>query len=59
MSPAFNIDGVPDIMGFIPENDFLVEQLSAEKTFDVAFVLDSGDIRRTGIDVNAVAKNCH
>ena len=54
---AFNIDGVPDIMGFIPDHDFLTSQLAENARFDVAFVLDSGDLRRTGIDVAAIS-NC-
>lgn len=53
---AFNIDGVPDIMGFIPDSDFLTTSLPEHKIFDVAFVLDSGDINRTGIDVHSVAR---
>ena len=52
---AFNADGVPDIMGFIPHNDFLVSSLPEDARFDVAFVLDSGDIRRAGIDVAQIA----
>ncbi len=53
---AFNVDGVPDIMGFIPDNDFLVSSIPPERKFDVCFVLDSGDIRRAGIDVKSVAQ---
>ncbi len=53
---AFNVDGVPDIMGFIPENDFLVNGVPTDKVFDVCFVLDSGDLRRAGIDVKAIAQ---
>ncbi len=53
---AFNTDGVPDIMGFIPDSDFLTSSITADKQFDVAFVLDSGDITRTGLDVHALAR---
>lgn len=52
---AFNVDGVPDIMGFIPNNDFLVSALPEGRTYEVVFVLDSGDIKRTGIDVSEIA----
>ena len=48
---AFNVDGIPDSMGFIPDNDFLQQTLPDNAFFDVAFVLDAGDIRRTGIPV--------
>ena len=53
---AFNIDGVPDIMGFIPENDFLVNTLPVGQKYDICFVLDSGELRRTGIDVKNLAQ---
>lgn len=51
---AFNVDNVPDIMGFIPGSEILSDTLP-EELFDVAFVLDAGDLTRTGINVREIS----
>lgn len=44
---AYNTDGVPEIMRFLPGSQHLVNSLDSElQEFDVAFVLDAGDLRR-------------
>jgi len=48
---ALNVDGVPQIMQFLPGCDLLVNTLPEGKRFDVAFVLDSGDLVRAGVPV--------
>jgi phosphoesterase RecJ-like protein len=48
---ALNVDGIPQIMRFLPGHDQLVTSLPEAVQFDVAFVLDSGDIRRAGVPV--------
>ncbi len=46
---ALNVDGVPQIMQFLPGFDQLVTDLPENPQFDVAFVLDAGDLSRSGI----------
>ncbi|NOY14509.1 MAG: bifunctional oligoribonuclease/PAP phosphatase NrnA [Deltaproteobacteria bacterium] len=46
---ALNVDGVPQIMQFLPGHDQLVRVLPENAQFDVAFVLDAGDLSRTRI----------
>ena len=53
---AFNIDGVPDIMKFLPESNFLHNQLPDNTNFDVAFVLDAGDVDRTALPVKNLCR---
>jgi phosphoesterase RecJ-like protein len=53
---AFNIDGVPDIMKFLPESNFLRNQLPDNANFDVAFVLDAGDVDRTALPVKNLCR---
>jgi len=48
---ALNVDGVPQIMQFLPGFDFLVSELPDDVQFDVAFVLDAGDLVRAGVPV--------
>lgn len=45
---ALNVDGVPQIMQFLPGFDQLDKTLAPDAHFDVAFVLDAGDLKRTG-----------
>ena len=52
---AVNVDGVPQIMRFVPGCDLLVQSLPDDVSFDVAFVLDAGDLSRAGI---AVREHC-
>jgi len=53
---AYNVSGMPDIMGFIPGSNILQTVLPAETCFDVAFVLDSGDMKRAGANIPALCK---
>ena len=53
---ALNVDPVPEIMRFLPGSDQMVVSLPADAEFDVAFVLDSGDVARAGVPVNDLCK---
>jgi phosphoesterase RecJ-like protein len=44
----FNLDGVPEELSFLPGADSLVSRLADTDTFDVGFVLDSGELSRAG-----------
>lgn len=52
---ALNVDGVPQIMQFLPGWDKLVKELPVDVKFDVAFVLDAGDLVRAAVPVR---ENC-
>lgn len=45
---AYNADGVPDTFKFLPGADRLLTDLSDQADFDAVFVLDAGDLSRTG-----------
>lgn len=51
---AFNADGVPDTFAFLPGAEGLVTEIDAERTFDVAFVLDAGDLSRVGLPIEDI-----
>ena len=48
---AYNADAVPDVMRFLPQSDVLVDSLPDNSNFDIAFVLDAGDLERTALPV--------
>ncbi len=48
---AYNVDNIPEIMQFLPNSDILTNQLPAGAKFDVAFVLDAGEVNRTALPV--------
>ncbi len=48
---AYNADGVPDTFSFLPGADRLLDDLGGQAEFDVVFVLDAGDLSRTGDQV--------
>ncbi|MEE4254370.1 MAG: bifunctional oligoribonuclease/PAP phosphatase NrnA [Desulfuromusa sp.] len=49
---AYNVDAVPEVMDFLPESDFIQSSLPENASFDVAFVLDAGDVERTTLPVS-------
>ncbi len=51
---AFNVDTVPDSMGYLPQSEIFRTELPDSAAFDVAFVLDSGDVSRTGLPVKDI-----
>lgn len=53
---AFNADGVPAVMTFLPGSDQLLSELPENSFFDVAFVLDAGEIERPGLDVTRLCR---
>ena len=53
---AYNADGVPEIMRFLPQSDIVVKHLPDSSQFDVAFVLDAGDINRTRLPIMDLCK---
>ncbi len=48
---AYNVDAVPEIMSFL-DAEILCHQLPVNAKFDVAFVLDAGELKRTALPVN-------
>lgn len=48
---AYNVDNIPEVMRFLPQSDFLLNRLPDDTSFDVAFVLDAGDVKRTALPV--------
>lgn len=52
---AVNVDGIPQILQFLPGHDKLIRSIPLAAQFDVAFVLDAGDLVRTGI---ATTEHC-
>lgn len=48
---AYNVDTVPESMSYLAGSDLLSHSLPSNSHFDVAFVLDSGEVRRTGLPV--------
>ncbi len=53
---AYNVDGVPDKFSFLPGADQVVTALQQEASFDVALVLDVGELRRARLDVRPLCK---
>lgn len=51
---AYNSDPVPAAMSYLPQSATLLNSLPEDAGFDVAFVLDSGDISRTGLAVESL-----
>ena len=49
---AFNVDTVPEAMRYLKGSDHFTQKLPNDAHFDVAFVLDSGEVRRTGLPVD-------
>lgn len=48
---AYNRDGVPDALTFLPGAETVVSTLAADERFDVGFILDAGELRRAGTDL--------
>lgn len=46
---AFNVDGVPANLAFLPGAESVTTSLAADETFDVGFLLDAGELKRAGI----------
>lgn len=46
---AFNEDGVPANLAFLPGSDSVRTSLADNESFDVGFLLDAGELRRAGI----------
>lgn len=53
---AYNADSVPDAMTFLPGSELVCQRLGDDVNFDVAFVLDAGELERTGLNVHQL---CH
>ena len=53
---AYNVDGVPQVMQFLPQSDLVLNCLPDNSSFDVAFVLDAGDVARTALPVKDLCK---
>ena len=53
---AYNVDGVPEAFQFLVGAEKVVSQLPSQICFDVAFVLDSGELKRAGLPENACWK---
>jgi len=48
---AFNRDGAVAPFDFLPGAVTMINTLDGESTFDVGFVLDAGELKRTGVDL--------
>lgn len=46
---AYNCDGVPDSLVFLPESATIRTTLEPGERFDVGFILDAGELRRAGV----------
>ncbi len=46
---AFNVDGVPANLAFLPGAQSVITSLDSDETFDVGFLLDAGELKRAGI----------
>jgi len=53
---AYNVDGVPEVMDFLPHSDLVCTELPDSTTFDVAFVLDAGEVHRTSLPVKDLCR---
>lgn len=53
---AVNVDGIPEIMQFLPGTERLVRSVPETAQFDVAFVLDAGEQSRAGIPVADISQ---
>lgn len=53
---AYNSDPVPASMSYLPECRIISQDPPTDQTFDVAFVLDSGDLSRTGLPVRDLCR---
>ncbi len=53
---AYNVDGIPAVMQFLPDSDFLLNSLPDDAKFDIAFVLDAGDVKRTALPVKNLCR---
>jgi len=53
---AYNADSVPEVMHFLPQFDVLRNSLPENSEFDIAFVLDAGDLERTALPVRDLAR---
>lgn len=50
-----NVDGVPDILSFLPGSDLVKTTVAPDERFDLGFLLDAGELRRAGF---AIDKYC-
>lgn len=48
---AYNCDGVPDSLTFLPGAATIRTTLGPSESFDVGFILDAGELRRAGADL--------
>ncbi|HMB16936.1 MAG TPA: bifunctional oligoribonuclease/PAP phosphatase NrnA [Pelovirga sp.] len=46
---AFNVDGVPGNLAFLPGTQSVRTSLADNETFDVGFLIDAGELKRAGI----------
>ncbi len=53
---AFNADPVPELLRFLSGWNLLTQTLPENPSFDVAFVLDAGDLERTTLPVEDLCK---
>jgi phosphoesterase RecJ-like protein len=53
---AFNVDGVPANLTFLPGTESVSCSLAADEIFDVGFLLDAGELKRAGIPIQ---EHCH
>jgi bifunctional oligoribonuclease and PAP phosphatase NrnA len=54
---AYNCDGVPESLDFLPGSDTVVSSLEGYPQFDTGFVLDSGELRRAGRELPELCRS--
>jgi bifunctional oligoribonuclease and PAP phosphatase NrnA len=53
---AYNTDTVPEAMFYLQGSELFTQELPNNAHFDVAFVLDSGEVERTGLPVEQLCE---
>jgi len=53
---VFNVDPVPEMMRFLPQSDLFCQSVPEDASYDVAFVLDAGDVSRTRLPIRELCR---
>ncbi len=53
---AYNADSVPEVMHFLPRYDIVQNSIAKGSSFDIAFVLDAGELERTALPVRDLVR---
>lgn len=53
---AYNVDGVPEGLTFLPGAATVVRELEDGRSFDAGFILDAGELRRAGSHLKSLCR---